>query len=169
MRMSAAFVLNYLRCTFLFRGSFSSPNPGILSARLSTVSPIAETSIFLVFPPTPPPPPKKKVSVRQGSEEEERLSPARLGYTGRRAPPGRRGEGRASLGLGARRGRLGGEATDLPGNGSSDRHLLKKERGKRRDGSSACGSGESCGEPGAPRSSPTQAVSHQSFPSPSLT
>lgn len=47
--MSAAFVLNYLRRTFLFRGSLSSPNPDPRSTRLSTVSPTSKPSIFLFF------------------------------------------------------------------------------------------------------------------------
>lgn len=137
-------------CTFLFRGSFSNPNPGIRSARLSTISPTTKTFF-------------RREKKGQTPNEAKRKSDCLLdgwGYTGRRAPARRSGEGSgiplprsAAVPRGRSRPARGtgrGEATNLPGNVSSDWHLLRKERGrgKRGDASSSCGSGERCGDPG---------------------
>lgn len=61
-----------------------------------------------------------------------------------------RGRSRSAQGEG------GGEARNLPGNASSDSHLLGNERsrGKSGDESSSCGGCERCGEPGAAGSRP---------------
>lgn len=98
--------------------------------------------------------------------EEERLSPAPLGLLGAKGsrPPEREGSS-ISWPRGAAvprrrsrsvRGEGRGEATNLPGNVSSDLYLLGNERrrGKSGDESSSCGSGERCGESGAAGSRP---------------
>lgn len=86
--ISAAFALNYLRCAFLFRGSFSNPDPGISSARLSTISPTTRT-FFGFFPPYEKKKKKDERPTRQrgratvscavGTTRDERLPPAGAG------------------------------------------------------------------------------------------
>lgn len=93
--------------------------------------------------------------------EEERLPPARLGLLGLKGArlPEREGSSisfrRGAAVLRDRsssaQGEGGREATNLPGNVSSDWHLPGKQRrrGKSGDESSSYGGGERCGEPGA--------------------
>lgn len=110
--VSAAFVLNYLRCAFLFRGSFSNPDPGISSARLSTIS-HPPLELFLdFFPPTEKK--KKKRTNAQRGKEEERLSPAQLGLRGTK---GSRPPERGSVEHPLAPGRGGAEGQEPPGSG----------------------------------------------------
>lgn len=182
--ISAAFVLNYLRYAFLFRGSFSNPDPGISSARLSTISPTTRT-FFGFFPPY-----EKKKKGRTPNEAKRKSDCLLRGwdYAGRKAPARRSGEGLSipsPRGAAVPRGRSrrargkGGERQLTCRETSLRTGFFSGGRGKRGDASSSCGSGERCGEPGAagsrrqtlppPARPPTPAVSHPSSPSPSLT
>lgn len=138
--VSAAFRFKCLRWPFIFRGSFSTPSPGIRSARIS---------------PTLSALPKSRTDAQQcRGRAMVSCTPGVLGTKGSGPSEGEgssislprgaavpRGRSRSAQGEGE------GEATNLPGNASSDLHLLGNERsrGKRGDESSSCGGGERCG------------------------
>lgn len=128
---------------------FQTPAPRIRSARISP-----SLSALPNKGQTPDNAEEETVSCTPGAARGEGLRPAGEGRVEHLFAAGRGGAKGRSRSV-QREG--GGEATNLPGNASSDLHLLGNERcrGKRGEERSSC---ERCGEPGAAGSRPPLAA-----------